>query len=233
MIIFRCFRVGWIAFFLCAGIVAATLAEMVPGDSQVIKKVTTGQKVMALTFDDGPDPLTTQELLKVLRNKNVKATFFILGSQAEKYPALLAAIVADGHEIGNHGYSHLFLQKLGSTEFLNDVRRAETVIAPIAGHPVLFRPPGGGYNDALLGDLSRLGYSTILWSIDPRDWEGGQADRTVSLVTKAAAPGSIVLLHEGGWAKGTPQAVAVIIDRLRAEGYSLVTVGELLQRREK
>ncbi|CUH94980.1 hypothetical protein P22_1049 [Propionispora sp. 2/2-37] len=227
MIIFRCFQVRWLAFFLCAGIAMLALAEMVPGDSQPIKKVITGQRVMALTFDDGPDLSTTQELLKVLRDKDVKATFFILGSQAERYPPLLAAIVAEGHEIGNHGYSHVFLQKAGSANFLDDVRRAGNIIAPIAGQPVLFRPPGGGYNDALVSDLSRLGYTTILWSIDPRDWEGRPADRTASIVARRAAPGSIVLLHEGG--RATPQAVAAIIDRLRMDGYSFVTVGELLQ----
>lgn len=226
--IIHCMRVRWLSLFLCAGIALLVLAEFLPSRLAAVRQADTANKVVALTFDDGPDPATTQALLEVLAKKQVKATFFLLGSQAEAYPELAAKITGQGHEVGSHNYSHAFLNKVSLAEYLEQVARAEAAISKVAPKPGLFRPPGGGYNDKLVQELQKLGYTTVLWSVDPRDWEGKTAEATAGLVLKQAKPGSIILLHEGYCARATPEAVALIIDQLAGQGYSFVTVSELL-----
>lgn len=218
------------SFLVIAGIVSMVMAhEAFLDTAKVIKKVPTTHKVAALTFDDGPDPHTTLRLLAVLKAKQVKATFFVLGSQAENYRGLLAEIVANGHEVASHSYTHRFLNKLSHGEFAEEIEKAEKAIGAAAPKPTLIRPPGGGYNDRLVAELKQRGYTTVLWSIDPRDWSGQSANQIIDAVTRKIEPGSIVLLHEGACANFTPEAVAGIIDRLRERGYTLITVSELLQ----
>jgi peptidoglycan/xylan/chitin deacetylase (PgdA/CDA1 family) len=215
---------------LAVGTLAVTLAagHALQDHSPAVKSVPTGRRVIALTIDDGPDPLTTPALLKVLAAKNARATFFLLGENAARYPDLAAAVAAAGHELGSHGYGHRFPNKLPPHELFADLEKAEEAIGAAGVRPTLYRPPGGGYNDAMVDALARRGYTTVLWSVDPRDWERRSAAQTAATVVKRAAPGAIVLLHEGECAAHTPEAVGMIIDRLRAEGYELVTVGELL-----
>jgi len=219
--------------FLFAGflVVLAAGGHLSQECDRAIKKVPTTKKIIALTFDDGPHPKTTPALLALLEAQKVRATFFFLGENAEKHPDLVAAAAA-GHEIANHGYSHRYPNRRTREDFFADLARAETVIAKAAPAPVLFRPPGGGYNDRLVLELARRGYTTILWSIDPRDWERRDAGAIAAYVVGRAGPGAIVLLHEGDAAPATPAAVNQIIDRLRDQGYEFVTVGELLQNYE-
>jgi Predicted xylanase/chitin deacetylase len=197
--------------------------------SRVVKSVPTSHRIVALTFDDGPHPQTTPALLAVLEEKKVRATFFLLGENAAKYPSLVSAIAAGGQEIASHGFRHQFPNKLAREEFFADLIKAENSIAVAGERPALYRPPGGGYNDRLVGDLAERGYTTVLWSVDPRDWERRGAGETADSVTGKVFPGAIVLLHEGACAVNTPAAVRQIIDRLRSRGYEFVTVGELLQ----
>lgn len=217
--------------FLAAGVLVALLAvsHALQDHSRAVKKVPTSHKIIALTFDDGPHPLTTQALLAVLSAKNVRATFFLLGENAAKYPGLVEEIAAGGQEIASHGYRHKFPNKQPREELYADLIRFEAVVAAVGARPTLFRPPGGGYNDLLVADLAARGYTTILWSIDPRDWERLSSAQIANTIVRQAAPGSIVLLHEGECAVNTPAAIAAVIDRLRGEGYEFVTVGELLQ----
>ncbi|SHJ69685.1 polysaccharide deacetylase family protein [Propionispora hippei] len=221
-------RIRWLSLFLCAGIALLVLAEFLPTRVAIVGQVDTVKKIVALTFDDGPDPVTTQALLEVLAKKQVKATFFLLGSQVEAYPELAANITRQGHEVGSHNYSHVFLNRVSLAEFLEQVGRAEAAISKVAPKPVLFRPPGGGYNDKLVEELQKRGYTTVLWSVDPRDWEGKTAEATTRFVLKQTKPGSIILLHEGSCARATPEAVSRIIEQLAGQGYSFVTVSELL-----
>lgn len=223
-------RSTW-GIYLAVGVLVALLAvgHILQDHSRAVKKVPTNHKIIALTFDDGPHPLTTQALLAVLSAKNVRATFFLLGENAVKYPELLGDIAAAGQEIGSHGYRHQFPNKQPREELYADLARLEAVAAAVGARPTLFRPPGGGYNDLLVADLAARGYTTILWSIDTRDWERRSSAQTANTIVREAAPGSIVLLHEGECAVNTPAAVAAAIDRLRGEGYEFVTVGELLQ----
>ena len=186
-------------------------------------------KVVALTIDDGPHYKTTPQILAVLKEKNVKLTLFILGENAKKHPEILAKAVAEGHEIGTHAYSHNFLTKMSQQEVGDEFDKAEQAIMVVAPKPVLFRPPGGGYNETVLAEAQKRGYRTILWSVDPADWQRPSVEHVVTNVMKNVQPGSIVLLHEGQYPLPTPQAISIIIDQLRQQGYSIVTVGELLQ----
>lgn len=196
---------------------------------KAIKKVPTTHKVVALTFDDGPDPKTTPALLAVLQEKQAKATFFVLGQKVERFPSLTAAILKNGHEIGSHGYSHKIINRVTPAEFEQEISAAERAIAGVAPKPTLFRPAGGGYNDRLVEKLRQRGYTTVLWSVDPRDWDGRSVTEIVDTVMHKTEPGSIILLHEGDCATQTPKALEIIIDRLRAQGYEFVTISELLQ----
>ncbi len=227
-------RKPW-GIFLAAGALAVLLAggHVLQDHSPAVKNVPTGRKVVALTFDDGPHPRTTPALLRILAAKNAPATFFLLGENVVRYPNLAGAIAAAGQELASHGYSHRFPNKLPPPEMLADLERAEAAIAAVGERPTLYRPPGGGYNDTMVEALARRGYTTVLWSVDPRDWEGRGAAQTAVHVVSRAAPGAIVLLHEGECAANTPEAVGMIVDRLRAEGYEFVTVGELLRDREE
>lgn len=223
---------GWgIAFGLIFAAMMA--AESYLGHDGLVKRVLTTHKVVALTFDDGPHPESTPRLLEVLRQKEVRATMFVLGKNVEKNPALLAQIVAGGHEIGSHAYSHVIISKLKPEEWAEQFEKAEQAISLAAPKPVLFRPPGGGYSDAIIQEAANRGYRTVLWSIDPRDWSRPSANQIANDVMKKIKPGSIILLHDGQYDLQTADAVGIIVDRLKADGYTIVTVGELLNYSEE
>ncbi|WP_371361668.1 Peptidoglycan-N-acetylglucosamine deacetylase [Sporomusa rhizae] len=210
---------------ILAGVTENKLSE----DAQTISSVPTTHKVVALTIDDGPHYKVTPEILAVLREKQVKVTFFVLGENAEQNPKLLAQEVNDGHEIGTHTYSHPKLPKLNANKLNEEFEKAEKAIATIAPKPTLFRPPGGFYNSQVLDIAHQKGYTVVLWSIDPRDWSCPPKEQVVKRVLKDVKPGSIVLLHDGQYPLPTPEALATIIDNLREQGYTFVTVSELLQ----
>ena len=211
---------------------AGAVGEHLSDESQAISRVPTSHKVVALTIDDGPHKKVTPEILAILREKKVRATFFVLGVNAEHSQQLLAQEVADGHEIGAHTYSHPVLSKLEPAKIAAEFDKAEKAILSVAPKPTLFRPPGGFYNPQVINTARQKGYTTVLWSIDPRDWSCPPTEKVVEKVLKETKPGSIILLHDGQFPLPTPQALAIIIDRLRERGYEFVTVSELLQYNE-
>lgn len=194
-----------------------------------IRFVPTTHKVVALTFDDGPDPETTPRLLQTLKEKQAKATFFILGSNALKYPELVKQAANDGHEIGSHTYSHKYLNQMSPAEIETEMEQTNQLIRQLAHEPNVFRPPGGAWNDVIAIAALLRGQTTILWSVDAGDWRRPSIGRVVNRVLKNVKPGSIVLLHDGQPELPTPAMVAIIIDKLREQGYQFVTVSELLQ----
>lgn len=195
---------------------------------KVVKKIPTTHKVVALTVDDGPHYKTTPELLKVLKEKNVKVTMFVLGQNVKEHPELVTSAVKDGHEIATHAYTHNHLTKMSQAECAAELDKTEAVLKSIAVKPHLFRPPGGLYNEAVIKEADKHCYTTILWSIDPKDWQNPSVAQVVNTVTNTVEPGGIVLLHDGQYPLPTPQAVGQIIDNLRAKGYTFVTISELL-----
>lgn len=225
------FAIGGLALLLGGGGLLAGVESgyITPGHDMVVRKIPTTHKVIALTFDDGPSTATTPQLLRVLRDKEVKATFFVLGTSIQRAPSLLSAIAGDGHEVASHSFTHRHSNAIPKEELFRELDKTSELIAAVAARPTLFRPPGGGYNDNLVRELKQHGYTTVLWSIDPRDWERRSSAQISSFVIEKAVPGAIVLLHEGECAAGTSEAVGKIIDTLRAQGYEFLTIGELLQ----
>jgi peptidoglycan/xylan/chitin deacetylase (PgdA/CDA1 family) len=226
----RVYRFGvWGVMVLFALLAGGVTTDALLAQNQVIKKVPTTQKVVALTFDDGPEAHTTPELLAVLREKQVHATMFVLGKNVEKNPRIFAQTVADGHEIASHGYSHEIFSRMRPAQYLQEITKVEQLLKDVAPQPVFFRPPGGGWNDSVAAALRQRGYTIVLWSVDPRDWARPSVQQVVQTVLQQVKPGSIIIMHDGQPQLPTPAAVGIIIDRLRAEGYKILTVGELLK----
>lgn len=213
-------------------IIAGVTEKHLSGDAQAISYVSTSQKVVALTLDDGPHFKVTPEILAVLKEKHVKATFFVLGENVAHFPKLLAQEVADGHEIGTHTYSHPSLTNLSPKKIAEEFDKAEKILLPVAPKPTLFRPPGGFYNSQVIETAHQRGYTVVLWSVDPRDWSCPPKEKVVAQVVGEVRPGSIILLHDGQYPLPTPQALGTIIDHLQESGYEFVTISELLQYNE-
>lgn len=200
--------------------------------SKVITKVSTTDKVVALTFDDGSDGTNISSILNTLKTYNIKATFFITGKAAMDHPSKIKNIVAAGHAIGNHSYSHPYFTKITTTQMKSQLERTENYIKTLTGKTTkpYFRPPYGAYNTTVLTTVGSLGYTkTIKWNIDTIDWDGRSTYRIVSKVLNNIVPGSIVLMHTGAGAKYTPTALPLIIKGLKAKGYKFVTIPALLQ----
>lgn len=184
----------------------------------------TEEKVIALTFDDGPDPIDTPEVLDILKENNAHATFFVLGQAAKEYPDLVKRIAEEGNEIGNHSFSHGF-----SKNQLSEIRRTdETVYAAAGVHTVYYRPPGGLYTKGQLAAIKTNGQIVTLWSIDSRDWLNPGVSKIVRNVMSNAFPGAIILMHDGGYHRvQTVNALEPIISSLKNQGYRFVTLSEL------
>jgi peptidoglycan/xylan/chitin deacetylase (PgdA/CDA1 family) len=191
---------------------------------------------LALTFDDGPDPRFTPEVLRILAKEQVPATFFLVGAHAERYPDLVRRIQADGHEIGSHTYSHRSLFLLPAAATALEVDRAEAVLVRLTGErPHLFRPPRGLFDLRLRRLLAAHRCTVVLWSVSSRDWAEVSPRLIASNVLGPARGGDIVLFHDsgaifasaGGDRRHMLQALPYVIRRLKAEGFQFVTVGRL------
>jgi peptidoglycan/xylan/chitin deacetylase (PgdA/CDA1 family) len=213
--------------------VAAGIVQEFAAGHRGIREVATNERVIALTFDDGPDPRTTPQILKILKEYNAKATFFVMGQRAEDLPEQLRQIAGEGHEVANHGFSHRWLTKLNEAELADEIVRTEAVIMTTAPKPVLFRPPGAYYNEKIVAELKARGYTMIMWSIDTRDWARSDAGAIAREVTSMVKPGSIILMHDGAYAPNSPKAAQMILDQLTKEGYHFITVSEMIKYSEK
>ncbi|HZO92529.1 MAG TPA: polysaccharide deacetylase family protein [Candidatus Baltobacteraceae bacterium] len=188
-------------------------------------------KLVALTFDDGPYPVTTPILLQTLRELRVPATFFLIGRDAEQFPDLARAISADGDEIGDHTETHPNLDQLAPsavTAELRDGAASLERIAPQRSESEMFRPPHGRFTLATIRAAQAAGFDTILWNDDPGDWRAVRPAELVAHVRAHATAPEIVLLHDGRMP--TVVALPAIVASFRAAGYTFVTVGELLRR---
>lgn len=187
---------------------------------------------IALTFDDGPDGKYTPMVLDILAEYGVTATFFVVGTQVERYPDVLKRILDEGHEIGGHGHTHADMGKMKAGAIAEELRLADEALLAAAGVvPELFRPPYGSVSDTLRDVLEESGRTLVRWNIDPRDWDGTPAADIAEHVLEEARDGGIVLLHSFGGRRGdlggTIEALPVIIEGLLAEGYELTTVSDL------
>ena len=184
--------------------------------------------VVAMTFDDGPHPKLTPRLLDILKERNIKATFFVVGKCVAEYPDIAKRIVDEGHEIANHSWSHPQLTKLSPSAFASEIAQTNEAIEKATGiRPVTMRPPYMDINATLTKRLNdEYGLCVILWSVDPQDWKIRKSDHVSSHIIKNTAPGAIILAHDIH--PSTIDAMPAALDTLQSKGYKFATVTELI-----
>ena len=202
-----------------------------PAHAEVVRKNEKAGKKIALSFDDGPSRRNTEEILSILKEYHVHATFFVIGENAQRDPERIRSIFCAGHEIGNHTYTHAYLTKINKQAIREEILKTEKVLIEITGEkPTLFRPPGGYYDADSLRVLDEMGYTSVLWSLDTKDWRMPKTETIVSKVEGNASDGDIILFHDLEDARfSTPKALRIIIPYLIENGYEIVTVSELLR----
>lgn len=182
-------------------------------------------KVVALTFDDGPNPSTTGQILDALAQYHALATFFVLGDRAEEFPSTIQRIYSSGNELGNHSYDHKDFKKLSTEDMLQEVERTNQIVYDAVGaRPILVRPPYGNVTDNIANEIGR---ACILWTVDPEDWKYKDADIDYNNVMDYVQDGDIVLMHD--IYQASADAAVRIIKELSARGYKLVTVSQMIQ----
>lgn len=222
---------GAMALFILLAMVITQSISVSAAASKFVTSVNTTNKVVALTFDDGADGANTNKILDILAKNNVKATFFLTGSGANNHPQYIKNIAAKGHQLGNHSYTHPDFTKLTATQMKSELDRTEALIKSLTGKTTkpIFRAPFGAVNSTVLNGVGASGYGyTIQWNIDKVDWKGLTASQINTKVQTNIKPGSIVLMHTGAGAPGTPLALPTMISQLKAKGYKFVTVSQLL-----
>lgn len=196
-------------------------------NSSSIVRGNPNRKTIALTFDDGPKPGITKLLLDVLDEYGVKATFFLTGTMAERYPELVAEINSRGHVIGDHAYSHQDLTQLSHDAILNELQNTRMLIRGITNKTIrLFRPPGGAINETVVRTAAKAGFITVLWTINVDDVTLSNAQAIAAHILSRAANGDIVLMHDA--TPATIKALPIIITGLKERGYQFVTVDEMI-----
>ena len=221
--------IGWMSYGIWRGEAASALErdgiravsapEESAGDSGGQE-----QKLMTLTFDDGPHPVYTPELLDGLKERNVRASFFLLGSSVDGNEDLVERMAGEGHLIGNHTLSHVRLTKIPLEEAEREIAETnEKILAASGVLPVYIRPPYGEWNEELEGVTDM---EPVFWNVDPLDWKVLDRKKIADHIVKNAGDGRIVLLHDSY--ETTVDAALEVIDTLKEQGYTFVTVDELL-----
>jgi peptidoglycan/xylan/chitin deacetylase (PgdA/CDA1 family) len=188
-------------------------------------------KLVALTFDDGPYPVDTPLLLDVLADLDVKATFFLIGRDAEQFPELTQRIARAGHEIANHTLTHPNLDQLDDAGVRRELDGGRAALARLVSDPAIgsmMRPPHGRFTEATVLTAQHAGYDMILWNDDPGDWRTVTPEALEAHIAAHATAPDIVLLHSGRIA--TVEMLPAVVKRFRSAGFAFVTVGELLRR---
>ena len=209
-----------LALMLLTGCAMDAPAASVDGEAEI-----PAEKLIAITFDDGPRRETTERLLDGLRERNAKATFFVIGKQIAENEDLVKRMAAEGHQICSHTWIHVLLLGVSEETIRVEVERTEAALEKLLGDGEYWlRPPYGAVDEA---DRTLIQVPMIKWSVDPRDWELLNAEEVTAAVLENAGPGQIILLHD--IYPSSVDAALQIVDALQAEGYRFVTVAELLE----
>lgn len=200
----------------------------------IIWEVKTKQKLIALTFDDGPDPKQTTDILNLLQQYGARSTFFVIGKRVTRYPDLVRRMVASGHEVANHTYNHVYFdRKTSEQKIVEELASTQEAIQKAAGYQAsLFRPPGGKYNELIVNTAKRMHLKSIMWSWhqDTKDWSMPGVRKITDKVLQNARNGDIVLFHDFvSGSTQTKEALEIILPELQKQGYQFVTVSELLK----
>lgn len=217
--------------FITAILLILSLSVLAKDETEIYKFIENDSKMIALTFDDGPHPVYTPEILDILAKHDVKGTFFVVGSNMEAYPEILIQTVEAGHEIGNHTYTHLSASHAKEKALLEEMEMTHDNILRICDYETkIFRPPGGVVSKDLKNAAQKLEYKIILWNIDTKDWAHNSVKNITSNITSNIKSGSIILFHDYIFKNSpTVEALDVIIPKLKEEGYTFVTVSELIE----
>lgn len=204
--------------------------------TKIVKKVKPlgKDKIIALTFDDGPWPRTTSQVLEILKKEEIKATFFWVGQYLKYYPKIAQEVVAAGHPLGNHTWHHWYTA-MNPSAAAREIDQTATLIYKTTGiKTLLFRPPGGLLNNGVVDYAKQHNYVTVMWSADSMDYHPYTPDELVNNVMRKAKPGGIVLMHDGGGNRSaTVEALPKIIAKLKNLGYKFVTIPELFELKNK
>ncbi len=200
---------------------------------QPVYNVKTSANIVAITVDDGPDPRYTPAILDIFESYNVKATFFLVGSEVEKHPDIAKRIFSEGHDIGNHTMTHPEMRNISYQEAIKEISSANAAIAKITGADIqYFRPPKGVTNELIHKTLLDMGYTTVLWDLGLENKNCKTPQEMSARVVNNVNPGNIILLHDGRLDRDkTVQALPAMLDGLRDKGYSFVTIAELMTHR--
>ncbi len=208
----------------------AVVASADPEEEIVYRHKPNDRMEIALSFDDGPHPYYTPLILDILAEYGVRATFFMVGENVTYYNAAAEAVVAAGHEVGNHTHSHRTFTRMSEGEMLSEIAACEEAIASVSEvKPHFIRPPEGEMSAAMRRVVGGLDYRIILWDVDTRDWAHTPPDVICNHILDTVRPGDIILMHDFiGHDSPTPEALRRVIPALLERGYHFVTVGELV-----
>jgi peptidoglycan/xylan/chitin deacetylase (PgdA/CDA1 family) len=201
----------------------------ISGSSQISwSRGSSNSRHIALTFDDGPVAANTTRVLDMLKRRNIKATFYVIGERVQRNPALTRRIVAEGHEIGNHTWTHGKLTSMSDTKVRWELDKTrDAVVAATGVKPRTMRPPYGALRSSQRSWIFReYGYPTILWNVDPEDWKKPGVSVVRNRILSGTNNGSIILLHD--LHKSSVDAVPSTVDALLRRGYKFVTVSQLI-----
>lgn len=203
-------------------------AQQDPG--HIIINGPTNKKVVALTFDDGPDEKVTPRILDTLKKYHIKATFFFLGNRIEKYKKIVVRAHHEGHLVLSHGWSHPHFSQLTDDQIRDEITKTEHCLHNIIGKgPLFLRPPYGEINTAIMDVVKSLNYKAILWSLDTLDWLNRQKDSIAHNVIKNVRPGEIILMHSNEDKMATADALPLFIKNLKARGFCFVSLDGFLK----
>lgn len=202
-----------------------------------ISQVPVSRKLVAITFDDGPSPVWTPQILDELKKSGVKATFFVLGTHAQRFPELVRRAVREGHEVENHSYDHHVLIYYKKEELEKQIRDTERLIQDITGYRTkYFRPPKAWLTGVEKKEIQELGYKVILWSLNSKDWVNFDDKYIINYLLRRVRPGDIILFHdsggvfstEGGSRHETVLTIPRLVQGLKERGFTFVTIDELI-----
>ncbi len=225
----HCSRVRALVLLLAFAVILQGGVIRASAQTGVFRSAQTEEKRIALTFDDGPHPTQTPRILEILSRYGITATFFMVGKNVTNYSEAAQLVIAGGHEVGNHTFSHAHVNNLDSTGLSKELGLCEDTLEELCEYrPHLFRPPEGAVNSEVRHCSDAGDYALILWSLDTRDWECKNADEIAARVLKQVQPGDIILMHDYIAGSKTPEALEILLPQLLGEGYEFVTVSQLL-----
>jgi peptidoglycan/xylan/chitin deacetylase (PgdA/CDA1 family) len=198
---------------------------------ELVNHVDTKEKVVALTYDDGPNPPYTNQLLDIFDRNQIKATFFVIGKIIEKHPETVRLILSKGHEVGNHSYSHKSLISENPWFIRSEIEKTDKLLRELGvKQEIHFRAPYGRKFIVLPYILAKMDKKNILWNVDSKDYEASNSEVIENFVLEQIRPGSIILMHDGGGERSrTLAATEMLIKKLKEKGYTFKTVSQLIR----